>query len=62
MPLSDAERRLLSAAATTTDPIRRRQAVAIVLGKHGSDESAARALLGQSFLAVTEPSFHLIRR
>jgi hypothetical protein len=62
MTLSEAERQLLSTAATTTDPTRRRQAVATVLSKHGYDQAAARTLLGQSFLAVTQPSFHLIPR
>ena len=62
MPLSDSERALLTSAATTDDPTRRRQAVVTVLSKRGSDETEARALLGFSFLSVTQPSFHLIPR
>ena len=62
MPLSDSERALLTSAATTDDPTRRRQAVATLLSKRGSDETEARALLGFSFLSVTQPSFHLIPR
>lgn len=62
MSLSDAERKLIGAAATTADPTRRRQAVAAVLSKSGADATEARSLLGQSFLAVTRPSFHLVPR
>lgn len=62
MPLSESERALLTSAATTDDPTRRRQAVATLLSKRGSDETEARALLGFSFLTVTQPSFHLIPR
>lgn len=62
MPLSASERALLASAATTGDPTRRRQAVVTVLSKHGSDETEARAMLGFSFLSVTQPSFHLIPR
>ena len=62
MSLSDAERELIGAAATTADPTRRRQAVAAVLSKSGADITEARSLLGQSFLAVTRPSFHLVPR
>ena len=62
MPLSDAEKELISTAATTADPTRRRQAVAVVLSKRGASASEARALLGRSFLAVTQPSFHLVPR
>jgi hypothetical protein len=60
--LSDAEKELIGAAATTADPTRRRQAVAAVLSKSGADTTEARSLLGQSFLAVTRPSFHLVPR
>jgi hypothetical protein len=60
MPLSEAERSLLSGAATDPDPTRRRQAVATLLSKHGADETKARELLSKGFLAVTLPSFHLI--
>jgi hypothetical protein len=62
MALSDAERQLISTAATTADPTRRRQAVAVVLNKRDRDQADAKACLGQSFLAVTQPSFHLIPR
>ena len=40
----------------------RGQAVAIVLSKTGADRTAARALLAESYLAATQPSFHLIPR
>lgn len=62
MPLSEAERDLISATAVVADPTRRRQAVATVLHKQNADAAAARALLAQSFLQVTQPSFHLIPR
>lgn len=39
--LSHSERALLSSAATTSDPTRRRQAVVTVLSKRGYDETAA---------------------
>jgi len=60
--LSDTERELIAAAATAADPTRRRQAIAVVLSKHGADASTARNLLGQSFLQLTQPSFHLVPR
>jgi hypothetical protein len=62
MPLSDSELALLTHAATISDPTRRRQAVVTVLSKRGPEENEARALLGLSFLSVTQPSFHLIPR
>ena len=62
MSLSDAERKLIASAGTTADPTRRRQAVAAVLSKSGTDATDARGLLGRSFLAVTQPSFHLVPR
>ena len=60
--LSNAERGLISAAATTADPTKRRQAVAAVLSKQGADAKEARELLAKSFIAVTQPSFHLVPR
>lgn len=62
MSLSEAERDLISTVATTADPTRRRRAVAAVLAKSGVDASTARNLLGQSFLELTQPSFHLVPR
>jgi hypothetical protein len=61
VPLSDAERQLIATAATA-DPTRRRQAVAVVLSKHGAEANEARDLLGESFVGVTQPSFHLVPR
>lgn len=60
MPLSDAERALLTAAGTAPEQHLRGQAVAIVLAKSGADADEARALLAGSFVASTQPSFHLI--
>jgi hypothetical protein len=60
--LSDAERAVLSSAGTAPLQTARGQAVAIVLSKSGADRAAARALLAESYLAATQPSFHLIPR
>lgn len=62
MPLSDAEREIIAAAGTAPLQTARGQAVAIVLAKHGQDREVARALLAESYLAATQPSFHLIPR
>lgn len=62
MSLSDQERAIISAAGTAPAQTARGQAVAIVLSKSGSDRNAARALLAESYLAATQPSFHLIPR
>ena len=60
MPLSDHERALLAAAGTAVEQHVRGQAVASVLAKSGADLEEARALLAESFVASTQPSFHLI--
>lgn len=62
MPLSDAEREIIAAAGTAPLQTARGQAVAIVLSKQGHDRELARALLAESYLAATQPSFHLIPR
>jgi hypothetical protein len=60
--LSDAEREVLAAAGSTPLQTTRGRAVAIVLAKQGADAQTARALLAESYLAETQPSFHLIPR
>lgn len=60
--LSDAEAAILSASGAAADMTLRRQAVAISLNKSGKDSAQARELLVGSYLAVTQPSFHLIPR
>jgi hypothetical protein len=60
--LSDAERAVLAAAGRAPLQTARGQAVAIVLSKRGADAEAARALLAESYLSTTQPSFHLIPR
>jgi hypothetical protein len=60
--LSDAERAIIAAAGTAPLQTARGQAVAIVLAKQGRDREVARALLAESYLAATQPSFHLIPR
>jgi hypothetical protein len=60
--LSDHERAIITAAGTAPLQTVRGQAVAIVLSKTGADRTAARALLAESYLAATQPSFHLIPR
>jgi hypothetical protein len=60
--LSDAERAIIAAAGTAPRQTARGQAVAIVLAKQGQDREVARALLAESYLAATQPSFHLIPR
>jgi hypothetical protein len=60
VPLSDVERSILTAAGTAPQQHVRGQAVAIVLAKTGTDAEDARALLAASFMASTQPSFHLI--
>jgi hypothetical protein len=60
MSLSDAERKLITGSAATSDITRRRQAVVTVLHEQGDGAAEARALLGQSFIEATQPSFHLI--
>lgn len=62
MSLSDPERAALSGAGTTPDPVLRRRAVAITLGKSGTDLAEARDLLAAGFTAVTQPSFQYIPR
>lgn len=60
--LSDAERAIIAAAGSAPLQTARGQAVAIVLSKQGADAETARALLAESYLATTQPSFHLIPR
>jgi hypothetical protein len=62
LPLSDQERATIMAAGTALQQHVRGQAVALVLGKHGADLAEARGLLAESYLATTQPSFHLIPR
>ncbi len=62
MPLSDAERAVLTAAATSPHQHERGQAVALVLSKSGADQDEARAVLAAAFVATTQPSFHLVPR
>ncbi len=62
MPLTDSERGLLSRAGTTPNPTVRRQAIAIALAKSGHAREEANELLGKSFVAATQPSFHYIPR
>ncbi len=62
MPLSDSERAILAAAGTAEQQHARGQAVAIVLAKTGDAAAEARAILAESFVATTQPSFHLIPR
>lgn len=62
MPLSDEERRILVQAGLTGDLTARRRAVAVCLAKHAADQDEARSLLAKSFVAATQPSFHLIPR
>ena len=60
--LSDLERGTLSSAGTTPNPLVRRQAVVIVLGKSGEAQAEARDLLARSFVSSIQPSFHYIPR
>lgn len=62
MPLSDQERETIEAAGQAPQQTVRGQAVAIVLAKQGADRAEARSLLAESYLATTQPSFHLIPR
>jgi hypothetical protein len=60
--LSDAEREVIAAAGSAPVQTARGQAVALVLSKQGAEAETARALLAESYLATTQPSFHLIPR
>jgi hypothetical protein len=60
--LSSEERVVIAAAGDAPLQTARGQAVAIVLAKQGTDAETARALLAESYLATTQPSFHLIPR
>lgn len=62
MSLSSDERAVIAAAGSAPLQTARGQAVAIVLAKQGADAETARALLAESYLATTQPSFHLIPR
>ena len=60
MSLTESERSLLANAGTTASPTVRRQAVAVLLRQSGSIRDEAATLLGQGFVAATQPSFHYI--
>ena len=60
MSLTESERDLLSKAGTTANPTTRRQAVAVLLRQSESVKDEASTLLGQGFVAATQPSFHYI--
>lgn len=62
MPLTESERNILLHAGGTANLTARRRAVAVYLSKQNADQTDARSLLIQSFLAATQPSFHLIPR
>lgn len=62
MSLSSDEQAVIAAAGSAPIQTARGQAVAIVLAKTGADAETARALLAESYLATTQPSFHLIPR
>ncbi len=62
VPLSDVEREAISVAGNSPLQTARHQAVTIVLSKTGPEAELARTLLAESFLAPTQPSFHLIPR
>lgn len=62
MPLTDDERQILAQAGLTGDLTARRRAVAVYLAKRDSEQDEARNMLAKSFLAATQPSFHLIPR
>ncbi len=58
--LTDSDRELLANAGTTANPTIRRQAVAVLLRQPESARDEAASLLGQSYVAATQPSFHYI--
>jgi hypothetical protein len=60
--LSEIERAAIAAAGSSPLQTARHQAVTIVLAKSGGDADTARALLAESYLVPTQPSFHLIPR
>lgn len=60
MSLTDSERHILRSAGATADLTARRRAVAVYLSKRDADHNEARALMVESFLEATQPSFHLI--
>lgn len=60
--LSEGERALLSQAGSSADQSARGRAVAVALAKTGDDHTEARRILGESFAATAQPSFHLIPR
>ncbi len=60
MSLTEDERAILSQAGLNGDLTTRRRAVAIVLSKRDRDHHDAQAILAESFLTATQPSFHLI--
>lgn len=62
MSLSDDERAVIASAGSADQQTVRQRALTIVLSKTGDDAEVARALLAQSYLAPTQPSFHLIPR
>ena len=60
MSLTELDRDLLASAGTTASPTARRQAVAVLLRQSESARDEAANLLGQGFVAATQPSFHYI--
>ncbi|MCY3788301.1 MAG: hypothetical protein OXH63_05880 [Gemmatimonadetes bacterium] len=60
MSLTESDRDLLASAGTTASPTTRRQAVAVLLRQSGALRDEAANVLGQSFVAATQPSFHYI--
>lgn len=60
MSLTDSDRDLLASAGTAANPTARRQAVAVLLRQTESARDEAANLLGQGFVAATQPSFHYI--
>jgi len=58
--LTESDSDLLASAGTTASPTIRRQAVAVLLRQSESARDDAATLLGQGFVAATQPSFHYI--
>lgn len=58
--LTESDRELLSGAGTIASPTARRQAVVVLQRQTDSARAEAGDLLGQSFVAATQPSFHYI--
>lgn len=58
--LTESDRDLPASAGTTASPTARRQAVAVLLRQSESSRDKAANILGQGFVAATQPSFHYI--